>query len=256
MINGETHMIADTFLDIIKHTAGLGFIELVKVEGSDKNIQIAAMDEDRTVVINGVLNTPIEGLDGTVGLSRIGILSGYLKFPAFLSDKAKVEIVTQERKQETIPAEISFDSTDGHNSHYRFMSPEIVEETIRVPPFKGSDFAVEVTPTKSALQDLGYMTAILGGVESLFTASTNAKNELIFSIGSGPTDRTKIVFAKDIKGELNHQWSYPLSQVLAICKLHDTSKSMALSFSDQGALKIVVESGIGEYTYILPARSQ
>ena len=249
-------MIADTFLDIIKHTAGLGFIELVKVEGTSTDIQIAAMDEDRTVVINGTLKDPIPGLEGTVGLSRIGILSGYLKFPPFLSDKANVEIATQERKQVTIPAEISFDSTDGHNSHYRFMSPEIVEETIKVPPFKGAQFAVEVIPSKSALKDLSYMTGILGGVESLFTVSTNANNDLLFNIGSGPTDRTKIVFAKDVEGELKHQWSYPLAQVLAICKLHDTSQSMTLSFSDQGALKIAVDSGLGEYTYILPARSQ
>lgn len=248
-------MIADTFLDIIKHTSNLGFIELVKVVGTDENIEIAAMDEDRSVVITGTLNDPIDGLDGTVGLSRIGILNGYLKFPPFISDNATVNVETQKRGDNAIPAELSFDSNDGHKSHYRFMSPEIVEETIKVPPFKGAKFAVEVEPSKNALKDLSYMTGILGGVESLFTVSTTDGN-LEFNIGSGPTDRTKIIFAKDVEGELKHQWSYPLAQVLAICKLHDSSNSMTISFSDQGALKIAVDSGLGEYTYILPARSQ
>lgn len=248
-------MIVDTFLDIIKHTSSLGFIEAVKVTGNDSGIEIAAIDEEKTVVVAGQINTPIEGLSGMIGLSRIGILNGYLKFPPFLSDNATVKIETQSRGANVVPAEISFDSNSGHKANYRFMSPEIAEESIRVPPFKGAQFAVTVNPSKAGLRDLTYMSGILAGVEKLFTVSTSGGN-LDFSIGSGPTDRTKITFATDVEGQLQHQWSYPLAQVLAICKLHETSKSMLISFSDVGALKIEVDSGVGQYTFIIPARSQ
>jgi hypothetical protein len=75
---------------------------------------------------------------------------------------------------------------------------------------------------------------------------------LNFSIGSGPTDRTNLPFAKGITGSLKHQWSWPLSQVLSILKLID-NEDVTIHFSDMGAMKIDIDSGIGRYSYILPA---
>jgi hypothetical protein len=249
-------MISDILLDIIKHTANLGIIELVKLDGTKTEIAIAAIDDDRSVVINGKINTAIPGLIGTVGLSRISVLNGYLKFDPFASDNAIIKINTQKRGSEEVPAEIAFDSRCGHTAFYRFMAPEIANETINVPPFKGATFQVSIVPAKSSLKDLSYMSGILGGLESLFSVQTTTDGDLEFLIGSGPTDRTKIKFASNIKGELKHSWSYPLATVLSILKLYDTSESVNMSFSDQGALKIEIKSGIGEYQYILPARSK
>ena len=42
----------DTIFDIVKHTAGLGFIEQVKVTGSADETVLQAADTDRTVVLN------------------------------------------------------------------------------------------------------------------------------------------------------------------------------------------------------------
>ena len=39
----------DTIFDIVKHTAGLGFIEQVKVTGSVDETILQAADTDRTV---------------------------------------------------------------------------------------------------------------------------------------------------------------------------------------------------------------
>jgi hypothetical protein len=98
------------------------------------------------------------------------------------------------------------------------------------------------------------MNNILGAFESTFTVRTRGDN-LEFLIGSGANDRSALVFASDIEGELKHQWSWPLPQVLAILKLQETSASCTMSFSDQGALKIDIDSGLGNYEYILPART-
>jgi hypothetical protein len=244
----------DNFLDIIKHTSALGFIDMVKIVGSKTEATVEAMDDDRTVVLYGKLKQPIEGLNGTIGLSRLGILSGYLNFNAFSSDNATIAIKTQQRGTEEVPCEISFDSNAGHTASYRFMSAEIAEEQIKIPPFKGAKWNVIITPTKASLKDLTAMNSILGTFESTFSVRTSGDN-LEFLIGEGAADRTKITFAKGIKGELKHSWKWPLTQVLAILKLHDSSESCTMSFSDQGALKIDIDSGIGEYEYILPARS-
>lgn len=248
-------MTLDNFLDIIKHTSGLGFIEMAKLTGSATDVKLEAMDDDRTVVLNATLKNPIDGLEGTIGLSRLGILSGYLNFAPFAEAAAKTEIKTQKRGTDEVPAEIKFDSGVGHVAHYRFMSAEIAEEQIKVPPFKGATWQVVITPTKSAMKDLSAMNAILGAFESTFTVRTT-DDTLEFLIGSGTSDRTTIVFAKDIQGELKHQWSWPLAQVLAILKLHESSASCTMSFSDQGALMIAIDSGLGQYEYILPARSK
>ena len=54
----------DVVLDVVKHTAGLGFIESVKVTGTDEETRIDAMDTDRTVILNAKLHTQVPDLMG------------------------------------------------------------------------------------------------------------------------------------------------------------------------------------------------
>ena len=42
----------DVVQDIVKHTAGLGFITNVKVTGTDEATELDAMDADRTVTVS------------------------------------------------------------------------------------------------------------------------------------------------------------------------------------------------------------
>jgi hypothetical protein len=247
-------MIFDSLSDIVKHTHGLGFISAVKVTGTSTEVEISAMEENRAVVLTGKLNTPIEGLEGTVGLSRMGVLSGYLNFNQFNAKGSKVEIATQERGGVVSPCEVTFESPNGHAGQYRFMSSENAESQIKVPAFKGVSWAFTVVPSKNAVKDLSTMNNILGSYEDSFTVKTSG-DQLEFHIGSGSTDRSKIVFATGIKGSLKHSWRYPISQMLSILKLNETSKSTTVSFSDAGCLQIEIDSGLGVYTYILPARS-
>jgi hypothetical protein len=87
----------------------------------------------------------------------------------------------------------------------------------------------------------------------LFTVRTVDGN-LQFTIGDASTDKAEITFARNVEGELKSGWSFPLSTVLTILKLGDTS-SMSIKISDQGAMAIHVDSGMGLYEYILPAKS-
>jgi hypothetical protein len=240
-------MLLDAFKDILKHTASLGFIEMVKVIGSSTTAKIETKDVDNTVIIFGELYQPIKGIDTTLGLSRLPVLKSYIG----IHEGSDVSVVTDLRNNVTTPVELLFDNKDGMVANYRFMSTDMINDQIKVPPFKGATWDVNVTPTKISIDMLNDNFGALSSYEKRFTVSV-VKGTLTFSIGSGPTDRVTVPFAKGVTGTLKHQWAYPVSQVLSILKLADTS-TCTMSFSDQGALKIDIDSGLGKYSYILPA---
>lgn len=245
--------ILDSMKDIVKHTSSLGFIDMVKIVGTSGDAKIEAIDADKTVVVFGSMYQPITGLEKTVGLSRMGILKGFIDFPLFATDKAKVEIVCETRNNESIPSEIKFDSGQKHLSNYRFMSETMVNEQIKVPPFKGATWNLTIIPEKKAITNLSYFSGTLGSQEKRFIASVDSENTLNFAVGTGPTDRTTVPFATNVTGTLKHQWSWPLAQVLSILKLSESADNTTMYFSDMGAMKIEIDSGIGKYSYILPA---
>lgn len=240
-------MLLDQMNDIVKHTHQLGFIEMVKIVGTTSSAKIEAIDVDKTVVVYGDMYQPIKDIDSTVGLSRLAQLKGFIG----LHDKSSVSIITEDRNGVKTPTELKFDNGDGEIAAYRFMSETMANEQIKVPPFKGAVWNVTIKPEKKKIDRLNAYQGILGGFEKRFIVSTE-KDVLNFAIGSGPTDRTTVPFATGITGSLKHQWSWPLTQLLSILKLNDT-EDLTIHFSDMGAMKIDVDSGIGKYSYILPA---
>jgi len=244
--------ILDSFKDIIKHTHSLGFIDMCKIVGTATDAKIEAIDADKTVVVFGSMYQPITGIDTTVGLSRIAVLKGCIDFPLFSGGKSSVDIITESRNNVVVPTEVKFSSGAGHTANYRFMSETMVNEQIKVPAFKGAPWNVTIAPEKKKIAELAYWQGTLGGFEKRFVVSVDGTT-LNFNVGSGPTDRTTIPFAENITGTMRHQWSWPLSPVLGILKLSETASTTTMKFSDSGALMIEIDSGIGKYSYILPA---
>ena len=237
----------DQMKDIVKHTHSLGFIEMVKIVGSDKEAKIESIDGDKTVVVYGEMYQPIKDIESTVGLSRLAQLKGFID----LHDKSNVSVISESRSGIDCPTELKFDNGEGEVAVYRFMSETMANEQIKVPPFKGATWNITIKPEKKKIDRLSAYQGILGGNEKRFIVSVN-KDVLNFAIGTGPTDRSNVPFATGVTGTLKHQWSWPLTQVLSILKLNDTD-DLTMHFSDMGALKIDVDSGIGKYSYILPA---
>lgn len=238
----------DGLKDIVKHTQGLGFFDMVKIIGSDTEMKLETMDADKSVIMYGQMYQPMPELESTIGMSRLNVLKGCIEYQSF----NKLNVLTQKNKEdEDIPVAIEFKNTDGDVSVYRFMSEAMVNEQIKVPPFKGAKWNVTVSPTREALTKMSYFSSMHGSFESTFTVRVD-KDSLYFDIGQGTNDRSTVKFATGVQGPLK-QWAYPLSQVLSILKLSNSS-DCSMSFSDMGALKIDVDSGIGKYSYILPAR--
>ena len=78
---------------------------------------------------------------------------------------------------------------------------------------------------------------------------------LIFTFGDQASHGGEFVFANGMNGTLNKGWSWPVAQVLQILKLSASAKVM-LHFSNEGAMMVTVDSGLGKYQYIIPAQAQ
>ena len=52
------NIMKDILQDIVKHTHGLGFLDLVKITGSESETAIDSMAEDRSVILQGNFNKP------------------------------------------------------------------------------------------------------------------------------------------------------------------------------------------------------
>lgn len=206
----------DALKDIVKHTQSLGFIDMIKFIGTTTDSKIEAIAVDKTVVLYGEMYQPITDIQSVVGLSRLSQLKGFIN----LHDKSVISVENEMRSGANVPTELKFDNGDGDVASYRFMSETMANEQIKVPPFKGAIWNVSFKPEKAKIDRLSSYQGVLGSFEKRFIVSTN-KDVLNFSIGSGPTDRSVIPFAKDIKGSLKHQWSWPLSETLSILKLND-----------------------------------
>ena len=250
----SNNYIKDTLKDVIRHTHDLGIFEMVKIKGTTTQTEIETVDADKTVIVKGTSNDPVADFaDATVGLSRMGVLKSFLQYPGYDTEGATVQVNTQERNGEQVPTEVQFVSEDGGDAHYRFMLADVINQQLKEIKFKGAEFDINIVPSAKNLKDLGYFNSVLGSFEANFSPKTNG-TDLFFHIGDGVSDRTKIQISNSIEGSITRDWRWPLDIVLKILRLGDNA-TCVMSINDQGLLQIKVDSGLGVYTYLLPAKS-
>ena len=73
----------DILKDIVKHTHGLGFLDLVKITGNSDETAIDSMAEDRSVILQGSFHKPQAEMSGTFGMPQMGKLDIHLKCPEY-----------------------------------------------------------------------------------------------------------------------------------------------------------------------------
>jgi hypothetical protein len=240
----------DILQDVVAHTHALGFLSLVKVS-NDEGTQIDSMAEDRSVIMSATTANPVNEFVGTFGMPNLDKLSLHLKNPEY-KDNAKIEVVQAERNGETVPTHIHFENAAGDfQNDYRFMNKAIIEEKLKTVKFKGATWAVEFAPSMAAIARMKLMSAA-HSEEPTFNVMTK-DNNLVFSFGDASTHAGEFVFEAGVEGTLAHTWSWPVAQVQAILNLDGDA---TMSISDQGAMKISVNSGMATYDYILPAQSK
>ena len=131
------------------------------------------------------------------------------------------------------------------------MNKAIIEEKLKTVKFKGAQWNVSFQPSMASIARMKLMSAA-HSEEPTFNVKTKDGN-LVFSFGDASTHAGEFVFQHGIEGALQHTWSWPVAQVQSILSLDG---DITMSISDQGAMKISVDSGMVKYDYILPAQSK
>ena len=241
----------DILQDVVAHTHALGFLPLVKVTSEDGTTSVNSMAEDRSVILSATTHTPVTEFVGTFGMPNLDKLALHLKNPEYQKD-AKIDVITAERNGETMPTHIHFENNAGDfENDYRFMNKAIIEEKLKTVKFKGATWEVEVDPSQASIARMKLMSAA-HSEEPTFNVKTRDGN-LVFSFGDASTHAGEFVFQHGVEGKLAHTWSWPVAQVQAILGLDGDA---TMSISDQGAMKISLNSGMATYDYILPAQSK
>ena len=242
----------DTLLDIVKHTHALGFLNLVKIVSDDKESTIESMADDRSVIMKGKFHKPI-GIDGTFGMPQLNKLDILLKVPEY-KDGATITVSTRAKDGKDYPTGLHFENANGDfKNDYRFMNAEIIEEKLKTVKFRGVNWDIEFEPGMAAVTRLTYQVQA-NSEETSFIAKTDG-TDLKFYFGDHSTHAGEFIFQPGVSGTLDKNWAWPVAQVLQILKLAESS-TVKMHISNEGALQLTVDSGIGEYQFILPAQSK
>jgi len=241
----------DFLQDLVAHTHSLGFLPLVKVSASKKEISIESMAEDRSVILNAKTKESVDDFEGTFGMPNLNKLDILLKCPEY-KENFTINVVKQDRNGEEIPTGLHFQNgNQDFENDYRFMNQDIINEKLKSVKFKGANWDIEFEPNMASIQRFKFQSAI-HTEESNFQVTTKDGN-LVFSFGDASTHAGNFVFQSGVSGKLKQSWSWPVASVQSILNL---TGDKTMRIADAGALNITVDSGIAVYEYILPAQSK
>jgi hypothetical protein len=241
----------DTLKDIIEHTSALGFIDLIKVAGTDKETVITAVAEDRSVIVTGTLKAPNAEFIGTFGMPNLSKLKTILSFDDY-DDESIITVNKTNATDPDQPTIIRFETKDkSFINDYRLMGKTIVEEKVKSVIFKGAAWNVEVEPTVAGIQRLKKQSQANSEEKHFTTKVDNGDLKIFF--GDPSTHNGNFVFHSGVTGQLNKPWQWPVSQVISILSLPGDK---TFKISDQGATEITVDSGLSVYQYLIPAQAK
>lgn len=248
----STNPMQSILQDIVSHTHSLGFLNIVKITGTEDKTQIDSMADDRMVVMSAETSSAQPDMIGVFGMPQMNKLKYLLDCPEY-KEEAHIEIVKGERDGETIPIGIHFENKAGDfKNDYRFMNTKVINEKLKNVTFKGVKWDVEIEPSMSAVQRFTFQAAA-NNEHTTFLAKTDG-DKLKFIFGDAASHGGEFVFATDVTGKLTKGWTWPVAPVLSILKASDVNNTK-MSLSNEGALQITLDSGVATYKYIIPAQT-
>ena len=241
----------DNLQDLIQHTHGLGVVDLIKISGTDQETQIAAIAEDKSVVVTGTLKTPLADFIGTFGMPNLAKLKTILGFDDY-DDKAIINVTRVNKDGVDTPTTIHFETSSGDFvNDYRLMSRTIIEEKVRNVTFKGAAWSVEFEPTVAGIMRLKKQASANSEELNFKTKTENGDLKIYF--GDPSTHSGNFIFQPSVSGNLSRSWQWPVKVFLAIM---DLPGDKTVRFADAGAAEITVNSGLGIWQYLLPAQAK
>lgn len=238
----------DYLQDMIAHTSALGFIDLIKVTGTDQETKINASSEKQTVMITGTFKNASPDFIGTFGMPNLGKLKTILSFDEY-GDDSKISVV---RNAASLPECVHFESKNGDFvNDYRLMSKEIADDQVKIFAYKGKDWDVEFVPSVESILRLKKQSQVHSEEETFATRIANGN--LYFDFGDVSTHNGNFVFQSGVTGTLSKKLKWPVTHVISILNLPGDK---VFRINGAGALEITVDSGLANYSYLLPAHTK
>ena len=217
----------------------------------------STVSDDRTVILEAKFKSAHPEFIGTFGMPNLGKLNTILNIPEY-KDDAKISINARMAQDESgnptvrQPEGIHFENKAGDfKNDYRLMAPSVVSDLSKSITFKGANWGVEIEPSVASIQRMRFQ-AQANNEETTFVARTE-NSALRFYFGDPANHSGNFTFENNISGTLSKGWNWPVSVVMNILALPGNKQ---MRFSDEGAVEIEVDSGLGIYTYIIPAQTK
>lgn len=239
----------DILQDIIDHTNGLDGIDLIKIVGTASETAIAATAENRTLIMNAKFKAPVLGFEGVFGMPNLGKLKTILGFTDEYDENSKITVATDASNQ---PTTVHFENKTGDfTNDYRLMNKVLVEEKIKGVVFKGATWNLDFEPNIAGIQRMKKQRTV-HSEEDVFSTTFHS-GSLKINFGDPATHSGSFVFHSAVTGSLTRPSMWSVKQFVSIM---DFVGDKHIYISDQGVMKITVDSGIAEYEYLLPAQTK
>ena len=245
----------DYLKDIVQHTHGLGIIDTVKITGDENETVMNSVAEDRTVILEAKIKNPVPEFIGTFGMPNLGKLNTILNIPEY-KEGATVAVSTRVKNAGTpdevsVPDGVVFSNKAGDfRNEYRFMGAEVINDKLKTVKFRGVKWNVDIVPTAANIQRLKFQASANSEYQK-FTAKTE-NGALKFYFGDASSHAGSFVFDNAVTGTLSKAWGWPVGAIVSILSLPGNK---TFKISDEGAAMITVDSGIADYSYIIPAKT-
>lgn len=237
----------DCLQDLVKNVISTGFFDKIKLTADSKGIVVEALEKEKEAVLKGRFETSIENFKGEFGLANLGILSHIISDSEFTSADSTLEVVYKDK----VPDEMIYENKSKSTIAYRFMSPKLIPDQ---PKFIEPAWDVVIKPSKASIQQFTWAANGLGAYEQFFTPSIK-DGDLKFFIGEddSKTQRGAVTFATGLTEKFDNQFKWKINNFQTVLKLADSSET-TISFSSKGAIQVSVNTGVGVYKFIFPAK--
>ena len=243
----------DNIQDLVKYVTSTGFFDKIKIVADSKGVAIEAMEKEKDIVLKGTFATPIDGLKGEFGLGNLSLLGHISSDSEFNAKETTIEIVYETRENETNPAELKYVNKSKSHINYRFMPIKLVPKQ---PTFMEPTWDVVIKPSKSNIEQFAWAANGLGVYEQYFIPKIQ-NGELKFFIGDedAASQRGAVTFATGLSQKFDNNNKWRIEHIQPVLKLAHSS-DCEMAFSSKGVIQITINTGVGVYKFIFPAKSR
>lgn len=237
----------DYLIDIVKHTASIGFFDTLRVDGTDKETKVSSTEKERSVVLRAKLHGVIKDFEGLFGIPNLSLLNTLLNIPEYQDENSKITVERRAINNLDQPTSIKFENNTGDfKNEFRLMASNIIENIEPLLKFNVTSWPASFVPTVAAQQRLKYQSSAHPEEKAVTFRIENG--EVRAMIGDGSSHNGSFVFHTGVDKKVKETIVVPVGVINNVLAL---SGDKIVQMGGPGMM-ISVDSGLANYDYIIP----